>query len=324
MFFNSSKFLFLSFMTVGVIISVSCNSWIMVWSGMELFLISFIPFFCNYSFVSSECSMKYFLVQGMSSSLFSFCVIYMLLYDSYFLKSFLCFSLLLKLGCAPFHNWVFGVVSGMNYDSLFIFFTFSSFPPLFLLSYISYNLNIFVLFSLVFGSVGGLNHSSFSKLMGFSSVFNLGFLIYLLGLSSLWLFYFLCYSFMVFFVFCFFYSYGLNYLNQFFVGGLNLFSSISFWILFLSLGGIPPMFGFFVSLIVIEFSVFNNDYFVSFFLVVFSLIVMFYYIRCSLVSLVLCSFLIKWNSFFVFRWLNLFSFFSLFFFPFCFLLSGMY
>uniref|UniRef100_A0AAU7N3A9 NADH-ubiquinone oxidoreductase chain 2 n=1 Tax=Petalocephala arcuata TaxID=3078504 RepID=A0AAU7N3A9_9HEMI len=323
MFLNSSKLLFLSFMTVGVIISFSCNSWIMIWFGMELFLMSFIPYFCFHSFVSSECSMSYFLIQGLSSSLFVFCILFILLNDLFVLKSFVCFSLLLKLGCAPFHNWVMSVVSGMSYDSLFIFFSFSSLPPFFLLSYILYDFSFFVLLSLFFGSVGGLNHSSLKKLLGFSSVFNMGFLIYLINLSSLWIFYFFCYSLMVFFLVYFFHFYNLIYLNHFFVCGMNLFCKISFWILFLSLGGIPPMFGFFVKLVVIELSIFLMDYFVSFFFVIFSLIVMFYYIRCSFVSLVLFSFVLKWSFFFINYWLSLFCFFSLFVFPFCFILSGL-
>uniref|UniRef100_A0AAU6PC04 NADH-ubiquinone oxidoreductase chain 2 n=1 Tax=Tituria planata TaxID=3133672 RepID=A0AAU6PC04_9HEMI len=323
MLINTSKFLFLIFMIVGVMISVSGNSWILVWSGMEMFLMSFIPYFCFFSFVSSECSLSYFVVQSMSSSLFVFSLVVFLSYD-FFFNSFICFSLLLKLGSAPFHNWVISIVSGMSYDSLFIFLSLSKLPPFFLLSYLCYNLSYFVLFCLVFGSVGGLNHSSLKKLMGFSSVFNLGFLIYLINLSSLWFFYFFCYSLMVFFIFYFFYFYNLIYLNHFFVGGFDLFSSVTFWILFLSLGGMPPMFGFFVKLITIEYSLINLDYFISFFLVLFSLVVMFYYIRCSFVSLILCSFLVKWNLFFFVRWLNFFSFLSLFVFPFCFLFSGFF
>nr|ATD86015.1 NADH dehydrogenase subunit 2 [Petalocephala ochracea] len=323
MLLNSSKLLFLMFMTVGVMVSLSCNSWIMVWSGMELFLMSFIPYFCSHSFVSSECSMKYFLVQGLSSSLFIFCLFIFMLSNVFFLKSFLCFSLLLSLGCAPFHNWVLSVVSGMGYDSLLIFFSFSSLPPFFLLMYISYDLIFFVFLSLFFGSVGGLNHSSLKKLLGFSSVFNMGFLIYLINFNSLWIFYFFCYSLMVFFLVFFFYFYNLIYLNQFFVSGMNLFCKVSFWILFLSLGGIPPMFGFFVKLVVIELSIFLMDYFVSFFFVISSLVVMFYYIRCSFVCLVLFSFVLSWSFFVVNYWLTFFCFFSLFFFPFCFVLKSL-
>nr|UEE83299.1 NADH dehydrogenase subunit 2 [Petalocephala gongshanensis] len=321
MLMNSSKLLFLSFMTVGVMISVSCNSWIMVWSGMELLLLSFVPYFCSYSFVSSECGMKYFLIQGMSSSLFVFCILFMFLNDLNFLKFFMCVSLLIKLGCAPFHNWVFSVVSGMNYDSLFIFFTFSKLPPLFLLSYICYNLNLFVLMSLIFGSVGGLNNTSLKKLMGFSSVFNLGFLIYLLNSSSLWFIYLFCYSLMVLFVFYFFNFYSLNYLNQLFVIGFSFFCKISFWIVFLSLGGIPPFFGFFIKLIALEFSVLNSDYLISFFMVMFSLIVMFFYIRCSFISLILSSLMIKWSFMNFSLGSSLFGLLSIFLFPILFMVK---
>uniref|UniRef100_A0AAU6PC58 NADH-ubiquinone oxidoreductase chain 2 n=1 Tax=Midoria longicornis TaxID=3133673 RepID=A0AAU6PC58_9HEMI len=323
MFINSSKFLFLSFMTVGVMISLSCNSWIVVWSGMELFLLSFIPYFCNFSFVSSECSMKYFLIQGLSSSLFAFCVFFLFLYNYMIFKSFLCFSLLIKLGCAPFHSWIMGVVSGMGYDSLFIFFSVSKLPPLFLLSYVCFNLDYFILLSLLIGSVGGLNHSSLKKVMGFSSVFNLGFLIYLLNISSLWLIYFIFYSLMIFFVFYFFYSYSIEYMNQFFVSG-SYSSKISFWILFLSLGGMPPMLGFFIKLICIEFCMINNDYLISLFMVFFSLVVMFYYIRCCFISLTIFVSSIKWNSFLIESSLSFFSFLSLMLFPFCFVLKMLF
>uniref|UniRef100_A0AAU6PCJ7 NADH-ubiquinone oxidoreductase chain 2 n=1 Tax=Dusuna sp. TaxID=3133678 RepID=A0AAU6PCJ7_9HEMI len=316
MFLNSSKFLFLVFMTVGVIISLTCNSWIMIWSGMELFLLSFIPYFCNFSFVSSESSMKYFLVQGMSSSLFIFNVFFLLLENYYFFSFFLCFSLLLKLGCAPLHSWVVGVVSGMSYDSLFIFFCFSKLPPFFLLSYLCMGFNFFVLMSLVFGSVGGLGYSSMKKLMGFSSIFNLGFLIYLINVGSLWSFYFLVYTFMIFFIFMFLLNYELNYLNQFYSGTMSLSSKISFWILFLSLGGMPPMIGFFIKLISIEYSILNNDYFITSFMIFFSLVVMFFYIRISYVSMIFFSFLVKWHVLINLVQLNLLCLLSLFVFPF--------
>uniref|UniRef100_A0AAU6PC07 NADH-ubiquinone oxidoreductase chain 2 n=1 Tax=Funkikonia zheana TaxID=3133676 RepID=A0AAU6PC07_9HEMI len=323
MLMNSSKLLFLSFMIVGVMISFSSNSWVMVWTGMELFLLSFIPFFCNFSFLSSECAMSYFLIQGVSSSLFGFCMIFMLVTDYEFLKSFLCFSLLLKLGCAPFHSWIFGVVSGMSFNSLMIFLTFSSLPPFFLLSHISFNLNFFVLLNLVVGSVGGLNQCSLKKILGFSSIFNLGFLIYLLNLTSLWLIYFIFYLFMVSFVLMFLYLYCIEYLNHLFVSGLSMFSKISFWILFLSLGGMPPMFGFFVKLICIEYSIYNFDYFISFFMVIFSLVVIFFYIRCSFVSLFMGSYLLKWNIYLSFFFFNFFCLISSFIFPFCFVVKGL-
>uniref|UniRef100_A0AAU6PBY7 NADH-ubiquinone oxidoreductase chain 2 n=1 Tax=Destinoides conspicuus TaxID=3137869 RepID=A0AAU6PBY7_9HEMI len=324
MLLNSSKFFFLSFMIVGIMISLSCNSWIMIWSGMELFLLSFIPFFCNYSFVSSESSMSYFLVQSLSSSLFVFCMIYMLMYDFFLMKSFLVFSLLLKLGCAPIHSWIMGVVTGMDYYSLYIFFSFAKLPPFFLLSYISYNFSFFVMMSLFFGSVGGLNHSSMKKLLGFSSVFNMGFLLYLVGLSSLWIVYFLFYCLMLFFLIIFLGLYSFLYLNQLFLMGVGILSKVSFWVLFLSLGGIPPLMGFFVKLIAIELSILNCDYLISSFFIFSSLVVIFYYVRCSMVSMIMGSMIIKWNFSVFYFWLNLYSFMSFFFFPFYFLVSGLF
>uniref|UniRef100_A0AAU6PC41 NADH-ubiquinone oxidoreductase chain 2 n=1 Tax=Ledropsis sp. TaxID=3133679 RepID=A0AAU6PC41_9HEMI len=326
MFLNSSKSLFLSFMAVGVIISVSCNSWILVWAGMEVFLISFVPFFCSFGFVSSECSMSYFLVQSLSSSLFIFSLVFLLMdFDfDFYMNSFLCLSLLLKLGCAPFHSWVFGVVPGMSYDSLLIFFTFSSLPPFFLLSLISYNLYIFVFLGLVVGSVGGLNHSSFSKIIGFSSVFNMGFLIYLIKVGSLWLIYFFLYFLMVFFLVVFLNFYRFDYMNMLFLVGLSFLCKLSFWFLFLSMGGMPPMLGFFVKLISIEYSILNKDYFISFFMVIFSLVVMFYYLRCSFISLFIYSFVLKWNFSKSLSYLNFFSFLSFFLFPLLFLFSGLF
>uniref|UniRef100_A0AB38ZHC5 NADH-ubiquinone oxidoreductase chain 2 n=1 Tax=Ledropsis sp. 1 XYW-2023a TaxID=3078463 RepID=A0AB38ZHC5_9HEMI len=315
MLLNSSKVLFLSFMTVGVMISVSCNGWVMIWAGMELFLVSFIPFFCNFSVVSSECSMSYFLVQGLSSSLLIFSLVFFSVNTNGLISSFFCFSLLLKLGCAPFHNWVMGVITGMDYDSLLLFLTFSKLPPFFMLSYISYNLSIFVFFCLVVGSVGGLNHSSLKKILGFSSVFNMGFVVYLLEVGSLWLVYFFIYFLMVSFLVLFLILYNFIYVNSLFLVGLSFFSKLSFWFIFLSMGGMPPMVGFLIKLVCIEFSILNNDYLISMFMVIFSLVVMFYYIRCSFVSLFCYSFIIKWNVYVFYVLLNFFSFLSLLMFP---------
>nr|QHE65373.1 NADH dehydrogenase subunit 2 [Ledra auditura]UGK73308.1 NADH dehydrogenase subunit 2 [Ledra trigona] len=323
MFLNSSKLLFLVFMTVGVMISFSCSSWIMIWSGMEVFLLSFIPYFCNFSFVSSESSMKYFLVQGLSSSIFLFSIFFLVISENFLMKSFFCFSLLLKLGCAPFHSWVIGVIPGMSYDSLFIFLTFSSLPPLFLLTYISFNLSFFVSLSLLFGSVGGLNCTSLKKILGFSSIFNLGFIIYLSCFFSLLSVYFFVYSFMLFFLVLFLFLYKIDYLNQLFLSGLSYFSSFSFWIIFLSLGGMPPMLGFFIKMFCLEFCLMNSDFVISSFMVFFSLVVMFFYMRCFFVCLLVYFYMMKWNFSMNFISLNFFSFLSFFLFPFLFLISGL-
>nr|YP_010999333.1 NADH dehydrogenase subunit 2 [Cricotopus trifascia]WPM93179.1 NADH dehydrogenase subunit 2 [Cricotopus trifascia] len=303
---NSYKFLFINSMVLGTVITVSATSWLSMWMGLEINLLSFIPLMMSSkNLFSSESSLKYFLTQALASSIFLFSIILLYLFLNLKMNmmnfNFMLISstMLLKSGAAPFHFWFPSVMEGLNWQSSFLLMTWQKIAPLMVLSYvINMNLLIFIIFfSMIFGSLGGINQTSLRKLMAFSSINHLGWMMSsLISSEMMWLTYFLFYSFLNLSIIFMFNSFKLFNINQTFkIFNSNKFMNIAMFILLLSLGGLPPFLGFFPKWMIIEFMVTNNMFFLLLFMIVFTLVTLYFYLRIMYASLLLNHSMMNWN-----------------------------
>nr|YP_010363564.1 NADH dehydrogenase subunit 2 [Atkinsoniella xanthoabdomena]UNZ12665.1 NADH dehydrogenase subunit 2 [Atkinsoniella xanthoabdomena] len=296
MIMNSTKLLFNTTMIIGIMVCVCSNNWMMMWSGLEISLISFLPLMISLNSLSSESMMKYFIIQSMSSSILMFGLLFllMLMKISIFM---LITALLLKIGMVPFHNWVLSVVEGISYESILILLTLMKISPLMILSYINTMLWIPIILSLIFGATLGINQNSMRKIMAYSSIYNLGFICSCINDMALWLIYMLVYTFMLMCIILMILKMNISYLNQIMINEFNLKTKICFWLMMLSFGGVPPMLGFLGKLMLFEVMIKNNQMLILFIMLTSSLVVMFYYIRCTYMSITISSILMKWNLF---------------------------
>nr|YP_010363551.1 NADH dehydrogenase subunit 2 [Atkinsoniella wui]UNZ12652.1 NADH dehydrogenase subunit 2 [Atkinsoniella wui] len=294
MIMNSTKLLFHTTMIIGVMVCICSNNWMMMWSGLEISLISFLPLMISSNSLSSESMMKYFIIQGMSSSILMFGIMFMMMMVKFSIF-ILSISLMLKIGMAPFHNWVLSVVEGINYKSIFILLSLMKISPLMILSYINITMWIAVILSLVVGATLGINQNSMRKILAYSSIYNLGFTCSCMNEMSLWLLYMMIYSFMLICIILLIKKMNIYYLNQIMINEFNLSNKICFWLMMMSFGGVPPMLGFMSKLMLFEFMILNNQMFVLMIMLLSSLIVMFYYIRCTYMCIMISSILMKWN-----------------------------
>nr|YP_010392978.1 NADH dehydrogenase subunit 2 [Tipula aestiva]UPX88779.1 NADH dehydrogenase subunit 2 [Tipula aestiva] len=308
MFNNSSKLLFLITLMSGTLITISSNSWLSAWMGLEINLLSFIPFMMNYNNpMASEASLKYFLTQTLASSILLFSVIFMMLsmnmnwhineFSSiYFLMINSC--LLLKMGAAPFHFWFPGVMEGLTWLNNFILMTWQKIAPLMLISYfISYNLFYMTIFLSIFiGSIGGLNQTSLRKIMAFSSINHLGWMLAAMMFNEiLWEFYFFIYVFLSLTILILFDTLKIYHINQtFFILNNNPLIKFFMFILLLSLGGLPPFLGFAPKWLVIQSMTLNNNIFLMILMVCLTLITLFYYIRICYASFLINYWEMNW------------------------------
>nr|ATC73033.1 NADH dehydrogenase subunit 2 [Graphocephala sp. EMHAU-2015-Zz052315] len=294
MILNSTKLLYNTTMIIGVMVCICSNNWMMMWAGLEISLISFLPLMTSKNSLSSESMMKYFIIQGMSSSLLMFGIMFMLMTVN-FSNYIMMISLMLKIGMAPFHNWVLSVIDGLNYECVFILLTLMKISPLMILSYINLVMWLPILISLVVGATLGVNQNSMRKILGYSSIYNLGFTCSCISEMSLWIIYMSIYSFMLMCIIIFIQKMNVYYFNQIMMNEFDLKIKISFWLIMLSFGGIPPMLGFLSKLMLFEFLISTNQMFVLMFMIFSSLIVMFYYIRSTYMSIMMSSLFMKWN-----------------------------
>nr|YP_010610850.1 NADH dehydrogenase subunit 2 [Sahlbergotettix salicicola]WAP91671.1 NADH dehydrogenase subunit 2 [Sahlbergotettix salicicola] len=304
MMINSTTILFYMNMLLGVMLSLSSNNWIMMWVGMEISLMSFIPLMVSNLIISSECSMKYFIIQSMSSSIFILGVIFMLMGVNMNYEMIITLSMAMKMGVAPFHTWMLSIIEGLNYSVMFNLFTIMKIVPMMIIMNMNLNLNLIIIFTLLIGSIMGLNQNSIRSMLTYSSIFNMGFMMYAMKNMSLWLLYFCLYSINLFMLTLVLSMNNVNYLNQLIINKFELKLKLSLWILMLSSGGMPPMIGFLGKLIVIELSINFNDWLITVSMIFTSLLTMFYYNRLCFVSMSISSLMTKWKIM-SFSWLNM-------------------
>nr|UEK75610.1 NADH dehydrogenase subunit 2 [Epistrophe bashanensis] len=344
MFNNSSKILFIFILLMSTMITISANSWLSAWMGLEINLLSFIPLMSDNNLMSNEASLKYFLTQALASSILLFSSI-LLLYQNNFMTQFIFYNknyyiymmilsaLLMKSGTAPFHFWFPNVMEGLNWINSLILMTWQKIGPLMLISYLIIKSILFfcIILSIIIGSLGGLNQTSLRKLMTFSSINHLGWMLMsMYSNESLWIIYFLFYAFLSFnliFLFNMFKLFHINQLFSLFMFNKNL--KFSLFLNLLSLGGLPPFLGFLPKWFTIQYLTFNNQLFMMTIMIIMTLVTLFFYLRLCYTAFMLNYYENNWNyniywknfSMNIYLFLSFFSTFGLFIISFMFYLT---
>nr|YP_002265536.1 NADH dehydrogenase subunit 2 [Chaetosoma scaritides]ACF35095.1 NADH dehydrogenase subunit 2 [Chaetosoma scaritides] len=317
------KLMFFLLMMSGTLISISSYSWIGMWMGLEINLISIIPLFSKINnMYSSESSIKYFITQALASMIILLSIIMLSLNNEMFLmmkKTFILTmnsSLLTKMGAAPFHFWFPEVIEGLNWMNCLIILTWQKIAPMVLIMY-NFNFNLFfcliILTSMLISMFMGMNQISMRKIMAFSSINHIGWMISTMFSSkSIWLIYFIVYSIISLNIILILNKFKIFFLNQLLLlmnnnNNLKLFFSLNF----LSLGGLPPFLGFIPKWLTINELIKSNFIFLSFSMIILTLFTLFYYMRMILSILIInhsnkLNFNFKMNNFLIFS-LNLFT-----------------
>nr|YP_010586290.1 NADH dehydrogenase subunit 2 [Kisaura zhejiangensis (nom. nud.)]UZZ44065.1 NADH dehydrogenase subunit 2 [Kisaura zhejiangensis (nom. nud.)] len=316
---NLTNLIFYLILILSSLFSISSNSWFSCWMGMEINLFAFIPllFFNN---MNSESMIKYFIIQVMSSSLMLFSIFLIMnkMNMNLIIIIILNLSFFMKLGSAPFHYWYIQIIKSMNWKNCFILFTWQKIIPMILLNY-NFNTFMFYFFismNVLMGSLEGLNQISLRSIMNFSSINHLGWMFMIIYMNkNLWLIYFMSYSFMSLILILMFYMMNISFMNQIYYIKNNFMNTFNVIINLLSLGGLPPMMGFFPKWISIQYMIINKEFFISLLLTITSLITLYFYLRLTFSIMNLIYTKIKWiylikNNFLTIT-MFMFSFFSI-------------
>nr|QZK21896.1 NADH dehydrogenase subunit 2 [Amitermes sp. QLD_076] len=305
---NSTKVLLLITLVSGMLVSVSSNSWLGAWMGLEINLMSFIPLMSNVkNMYNTEASLKYFIVQVLASATLLFMVVMKTLTEDLFTfesstytPMIICTPLLLKSGAAPFHWWFPGVMEGLSWENCALLMTVQKAAPLMLMSYLidinAFTLSI-ILMSTIVGAIGGMNQTSMRKILTYSSINHTGWMLIALTTSeNLWMVYFMIYSTLALTVVSAIKLSGVSFINQTMM--TNKETKLMKFMMFtslLSLGGLPPFLGFLPKWIVIQAMIANNMTPLATIVVVTSLITLYYYLKISYSSFMILSTEPKWN-----------------------------
>nr|YP_010953247.1 NADH dehydrogenase subunit 2 [Aoteapsyche colonica]WMQ76506.1 NADH dehydrogenase subunit 2 [Aoteapsyche colonica] len=302
---NNSKFLFLSLLIFSILFIISSNSWINCWMGLEINTLAFLTLTFNKKFlINSEFTMKYYLIQSISSINFLFFMLlinYNLLdYKNFhnFLLINLNLTLLMKMGSAPFHFWMISIIEGISWMNLLILLTIQKIPPMILISYyLNFKILIFfITLNCFFGSLGGLNQLNIQKILTYSSIYNFSWMMSSIMISeNLFYFFILIYSLILFNLTSFFSKLNLFFINQIYLLKTNKHLIFIIFLNLLSLGGLPPFLGFITKWIITLYMVQTLNSIILI-MILSSLINLYYYIQLMYPFMTLQKFENKWSK----------------------------
>jgi len=284
--------LFISTLGLSTFIALSRNNWIIIWARIELNLLSIIPLITLSSInQETEAAIKYFFAQAIGSASFLAAVIFNLSSGLYFLAPnetpliLFFFGILIKAGAAPCHFWLPNVISGLRWNLCLLLTTWQKIIPIWIFIHLSSSINSFIIILVgilgaLVGGLGGINQSQLRAILAYSSINHSGWILACSTIStSFRLIYFLIYILSLAPIIV---TLSLLFIKS--VPQTNTFSSLpltnKIWLiaLFLSLGGLPPLFGFipkFIALIIII----NNQFIIiPLILILGSLLSLYYYL----------------------------------------------
>nr|YP_009505009.1 NADH dehydrogenase subunit 2 [Luciola curtithorax]AWW89602.1 NADH dehydrogenase subunit 2 [Luciola curtithorax] len=292
------KLTFMLILIMSTFISISAYTWLGMWIGLEMNLLAIIPIIQNKNILSSESSIKYFITQALASTIIMMSIIMMmwkfklnsnLNMNSNFMM-IMNSSLLLKMGMAPAHFWFPEVLEGLNWNNCLLMLTWQKITPMVLLMYnTEFNMffSMIIISGVTISSIMSMNQISIRKIMAFSSINHMSWMLMSMILEkTIWALYFIIYTIMTMNI-CFMMK-NIFYLNQLFPM-LNMSTSMKmfFMLNFMSLSGIPPFLGFLPKWMVIQSMIKNNLFSMSIIMIMFTLIMIYVYMRITMSTLIL-------------------------------------
>lgn len=200
-------------------------------------------------------------------------------------------ALLLKIGVAPFHQWIPAIAEGLQWETILILIIPQKIGPLILIhqvtlsNLINTNIFLFITLTALIGSVGGLINFSLRKIIIYSSISHSGWiLISILIRLKLWISYFSIYSLILIAIITSFKNLKINNLKQIFFINNKILKYLLI-IIFLSLRGLPPFRGFLAKYLVILIAGVSEYKLIVIPLITATLIRLFFYIRIILINM---------------------------------------
>nr|WNV65522.1 NADH dehydrogenase subunit 2 [Cyanopterus ninghais] len=283
------------------------NNYYSMWILMELNLLLFIIFLIMSSKFLGNKIIKYYLINSFGSMIFLFFINMNLFKENLNYFYILNFMMMLKLGMFPFHHWFIDLMINLNWLMCFFLSTWQKLIPLMILMYF-YIKNLIILLSIM-GSLFSLmmvfNQIYLKKLMGYSSIIHLSWLMLsiLLGMK-MWMIYFFIYSLTLYFFMIILNMLNFNLINEMYMY-MNIYEmKILMFLLILSIGGIPPMFGFLIKMLFLNKMIELMEFFMLMILIFCSLVFLFYYIRLMFNMMMIESFSMKFYLNYLYKKIN--------------------
>ena len=270
-------FNFYFLLLVSIIISIRFNSRFIIWLRLEINMLRFLPIISSGLNIELENSVKYFLIQRWASIIF----LISYFFCNYFINSIrilLILSIFIKLGISPFHTWFISILKTCSLYILMLLSSLQKIIPLIILNNVFFFFRIFyfcIIITIIFLVIILSSVININKLLALSSLGNILWLISsnLLSLKLMILF-LTIYVFLLMGIYLFYNSFYYNLFIQ--INRINFFDKIIIVLLFISLGGMPPLLGFLRKFLILKI-IFIYENLILFLIIIFSSLVLLYH-----------------------------------------------
>nr|APX40005.1 NADH dehydrogenase subunit 2 [Lachnaia pubescens] len=293
--------MFLITTVISTLVTISSHSWMGMWIGLEINLLSIIPLLSSSNNPNSaEATIKYFIAQAMASNILLMSIILMISLDEQSTPTLNSLwiiaqsALFIKMGAAPFHAWFPEVMLGLSWGNCMLMLTWQKIAPMIILmNIISQNVLIvtIIVMSALIGTILGINQTSLRKIMAYSSINHIGWMIAaMMSAQYLWTLYFLIYAAISANIILVLSHLKVNFVSQIaeILNNAKL-TSLLYSLNFYSLGGLPPFLGFLPKWLTIQYLTSENNIALAIFLTIITLVAMFYYLRIGFTSVLLTA-----------------------------------
>lgn len=269
------NFYFLLFFSI--IISLSINSTFLIWLSLELNMLRFLPIISSGINVELENSMKYFLIQRWASIFFLLRFFFLMLQKTFYVM--IVIRMLIKLGIAPFHTWFISILKTSSLKILVLLSSVQKLIPLIILINLKINTSLLmavVLLNIIFILLILPITINLNKLLALSSINNVIWIIIRVIISlKLFVTFIVIYLFLIVGLMILYNEYHINIFSQ--INRINFFDKICMVLIFMSLGGLPPLLGFLRKFLVIKFILISSNRIYFIMIIVFSSLFLLYF-----------------------------------------------
>jgi NADH:ubiquinone oxidoreductase subunit 2 (subunit N) len=297
---------------ISILIAFRFNSRLIIWIRLEINILRFLPIISSGLNIELENSVKYFIIQRWASIIF----LIRFFFCNYLFNRFytlLIIRIFIKLGISPFHTWFISILKSCSLYILIFLSTIQKLIPLIILNNIYFRIYFyyfFFFFTIFFLLIILSRVINLNKLLALSSLGNIIWLISRKLLSiKLLLIFIVIYIYILLGIYIF---YNIFYYSLFIqINRISFFDKIIIIILFISLGGIPPLLGFLRKFLILKIVFIFENIFLFLIIIFSSLILLYHYISriyFFLTFIPSIKFTFNWNSYSWIKFIYLISF----------------